>query len=242
MGDISRFSQTHTRKNIRVLITDDHPVFAEGFRKLLDEEEDLECVGIATDGEQAIALTEQLYPDVVVLDIAMPVLDGIKAARIIRKASPDVGILMISNYRNVEYLYECLKIGVNGYLLKNTRLDELFSSIRMVNAGECVFSSQAIKEMGARIRRLQGGIDLELEGIHSRQLEIIQLIARGMSNKEIGAALGISDKTVGSHINSIFRKLGVNTRTEAVFHAINRGWIGKDDILVNTGHDWPSSA
>lgn len=214
---------------IRVLLADDHPAFREGLCRLLKDEEDIEIVAVASNGNEAISLAEQLRPDVAAVDVTMPGLSGIEAAKHIKKACPTTAILVISAYDYEYYVLASLRAGAVGYILKDAPVRDLVSAIRMVHAGEAVFG---LKTGGNILRRLGGeGNDKEkmCAELRARELEVLKLVAQGMSNKEIASALVVSERTVQSHLINIFRKLGVRSRTGAALRAFRMGWLMPDN-------------
>ncbi len=215
---------------IRVLIADDHPLFREGLCRLFQDEEGLECIAMAEDGEEAVKLTQELRPDVAILDVNMPKLTGIDAARQIKQTCPKTAVLMLSAYKYNHYVIASIQAGVDGYLLKNTPRSELIESIRMIHSGKGIFNIEAISKI---LRRLTSGTDSAESGaneLRKRELEVLKLTARGMSNKQISSELNITDNTVGTHLVNIFRKLRVESRTEAALYALKEGLISTDDI------------
>ena len=217
-------------EKIRVLIADDHPLFREGLCRLFQDEEGLECIAMAEDGEEAVKLTQELRPDVAILDVNMPKLTGIDAARQIKQTCPKTAVLMLSAYKYNHYVITSIQAGVDGYLLKNTPRSELIESIRMIHSGKGIFNIEAISKI---LRRLTSGTDSAESGpneLRKRELEVLKLTARGMSNKQISSELNITDNTVGTHLVNIFRKLRVESRTEAALYALKEGLISTDDI------------
>ena len=217
-------------KKISILLADDHMLFREGLKRLLDHEEDLECVAVAQDGEEAVALTKQHRPDVVLIDIAMPKVDGIEAAKQIKSACPKTAVLILSAYKHDRYVYTCMKARVDGYLLKNMAPRELTNAIRLVHAGEAVFSLEATSGVLDRLFDVKDKEKAGVDDLCSRELEVLELAAQGMINKDIASQLCISEHTVRSHLANIFRKLGAETRTEAVSLAFKKGLINMDDV------------
>ncbi len=214
---------------IKFLIADDHPTFREGLARILQDEDDLECIGKAADGLEAVRMAKELQPDVVLVDIAMPNLDGIAAAKQIRAGCPDSAVIVISAFDYDSYILAALQAGAAGYMLKTTPLGELISAIRLVNRGESVLD---VKATGKLVRHLRVGSNETKPGfepLQSREGEVLNLAAKGMSNKEIARTLAISERTVQTHLLNIFRKLGVNSRTQAVLYALRKGWITLDD-------------
>ena len=219
-------------ERIRVLIADDHPSFREGLLRLLEEEEDLEVVAQAGDGEEAVRLATELLPDVAIIDIAMPKLNGIEATRQTKAACPNTAILILSAYGYEPYVLSAIEAGAAGYLLKNVRVRELVAAIRALHAGETVLDAAAAKTVFGRLAYATGRVSARgaLPELHQRELEVLKLAAKGMSNKEIANALVISVRTVQTHLVSIFAKLKVSSRTEAVLHALREGWLTLNDL------------
>jgi DNA-binding NarL/FixJ family response regulator len=218
-------------EKIRVMVIDDHPAFREGLARLVGEEADIDVIASLGDGEQALESAKRLKPDVVVMDISMPKMNGIKAAKQIRDFCPKTAILMVSASTYPSYVLACLRAGATGYLMKDSSLKEIISSIRMVHAGEAVFD---LKIAGNILRRLaatkvEKSRDQELQ---PRELEVLDLAAKGKINKEIAGQLSISERTVQTHLGNIFRKLGVNSRTEAIILALKEGWLVQEDLMA----------
>jgi NarL family two-component system response regulator LiaR len=215
---------------IKLLIADDHPPFREGLSKLLEQEPDMEVVAMPADGEEAVNLAKKLNPNVVLLDVAMPKLNGIEAAKKIKAACPKIAILMISAYGYEPYLIASIQAGATGYLLKSSAISEVVSAIRSVNNGQAVFDLKAAGKVLDLLAVYQGKEISGSQRLHPRELQVLKLAARGISNKEIGKELTISDRTVQTHLIRIFRKMDVNSRTEAVLHALKQGWLTFDDL------------
>jgi DNA-binding NarL/FixJ family response regulator len=217
------------KKQIRVLIADDHPTFAQGLSRLLNEQPDLEAVGIAADGEEAVEMARNLKPDVVVIDISMPKLNGIKATKQIKGELPDTIVLVLSAYGYHPYVLSALEAGAGGYLLKNVPLRELLNAIRALRAGETVLDQTvAEKILRTLFRPLASGPTSTL--LTQREVDILRLGAQGRNNREIAEKLFLSERTVQSALASIFQKLGVASRLEAVLQALKEGWLTMDDI------------
>lgn len=207
---------------LRVLLADDHAVVREGTRRILQEQNDITVIGEVGDGESAVAETVRLRPDVAILDIRLPVVNGIEAARRIRECRPDTAVLILSAYDDDDYVFSLMDAGAIGYLLKTAPTEDLVAAVRAVARGE-PFLDPAIARKVARLwgRRPQTGED----AITPRELEVLRLVARGFHNKEIAMVLGVSIRTVEGHLNTIFVKLGVESRTEAVVRAVAAGLL-----------------
>ena len=218
--------------NIRVILADDHALFREGLKELIDNESDLECIGVAANGEDAIKLTEQLRPDVIVMDVAMPVINGIQALKEIKRIYPSTAVIIVSAFHYQKYVSDSMAAGVDGYLLKSVHRGELINSIRIVHAGQRVFSPEITSELAKRVTvRTKGEESVsEAYALNSRETRILELAAKGMSNKQIASEFSTSDQTVASCFNTIFRKLNVDSRTQAVIYALKKGMFTLDDL------------
>ncbi|MBM4463680.1 MAG: response regulator transcription factor [Chloroflexi bacterium] len=215
---------------IRVLVADDHPAFREGLVRVVAEQGDMEVIAQAGDGEEAVKLAGQLRPDIAVLDVAMPKLNGIEATQSIKTACPNTAVLIVSAYGYGPYVLGAVEAGASGYLLKDARLWELVSAIRSLHAGEKVLDPAVAHQVLDRLPYACGKSKETLPDLHQREMEVLKLTARGLSNKEIATALSISVRTVQAHLVNIFAKFGVKSRTEAVAHALREGWLVIDDL------------
>ena len=214
-------------EKIRILLADDHAVLREGMRNLLAKEPDLEVVGEAGDGEEAVRLAEALRPDVALMDIVMPGVGGIEATRRIKVVSPSTAVLVLTAYEDDRYVFGLLEAGAAGFLLKSSRIAELVGAIRAVAAGEAVLLPAVTARLLARAARAGDGSVLAKgeEQLTERELEILRLAAKGMGNKEIARELALSVPTVKAHLVNVFNKMGVGSRTEAVLQAVRKGWV-----------------
>lgn len=214
---------------ICILLAEDHKIVREGTRQLLEQTADFRVIGEASDGEEAVQLTAALRPDVVVLDVRMPKMSGIECARAIKAQQPDVRILILSAHDDDRYVFPLLQAGASGYLLKTSSAAELAQAIRTVHAGETALAPRIASKMVDRLSRRQLYRSAEMaEGLTEREVEILQVVAQGKSNREVGELLSISPHTVQVHLRNIYGKLGVNTRTEAVAYAVSQEWIRGD--------------
>jgi DNA-binding NarL/FixJ family response regulator len=211
---------------IRILLVEDHKIVREGTRQLLEQAPDLTVIGEAADGGEAVRLATELSPDVVVMDVRLPVLNGIEATKVIKDQHPNMPILILSAYDDDRYVFPLLDAGANGYVLKTTSWAELAQAIRTVHAGETALDPHIAHKVVERLtqrQRYQG--EGMAEALTEREIEVLQAVARGKGNREIGEALSISPHTVQVHVRNIFGKLGVNSRIEAVAYAVRQGWI-----------------
>ena len=203
---------------IRILVADDHPAVREGLTLILGYYDNLEVVAEAANGEAAVSLYQQHQPDVAILDLQMPLLNGHQATEKIVKAFPQAKILLLTTYEGDEDIFRGLRAGARGYLLKETPSQELVNAIRTVHAGGKYLSSRAALKLADRLNQ---------ETLSERELTVLREVANGKLNKEIAEQLSLSEGTIKSHLNSIMGKLGVKSRTEAALSAIERGLLGR---------------
>lgn len=224
-------------ENIKVLLVDDHALFRQGMRSALSLVDDVEVVGEASDGAEAYEKVKNFAPDVVISDVKLPSLDGLELARKIRLNFPRVAVVILTAYDDEEQLFNAIKVGAAAYCTKDVTGDELLETVRRVFQGEYLINESVLTKPTVASRVLKQFRDLSLVGqeieplfvpLSAREIEILDYIAKGNSNKEIARALKISDQTVKNHITSILRKLAVNDRTQAVVFALRRGWIKMD--------------
>jgi DNA-binding NarL/FixJ family response regulator len=217
--------------SVRVLLVDDQSLIRTGFRMILDAEEDIEVVGESADGTQAIDSVKRLKPDVVLMDIRMPEMDGIEATRRI-VGDPDaerpVRVLMLTTFDLDEYVYDALRAGASGFLLKDVPADQLVSGIRLVAEGDSLLAPSVTRrliEEFSKTQRADAPPPASFDELTARELEVLKLIARGMSNAEIAAELIVSETTVKTHVTRVLLKLGVRDRVQAVVTAYESGLV-----------------
>ena len=217
---------------IRILIADDHAVVREGTRQILEQEDDLDVVAEASDGEQAVRLTGDKKPDVAIIDIAMPRVDGIEATKQIKALYPATAVLILSAYDDDQFVFNLVEAGAAGYLLKSIRGRELVDAVRAVFNGESVLHPTIARKVLNRLAPASGEprehklVDM----LSEREMEVLKLATQGLSNQSIASELYLSLRTVQAHLGHIFNKLQVSSRTEAVVRALKEGWITLDDI------------
>lgn len=221
-----------SKKLITIVIADDHTLVREGTKQLLDEHPGLSVVGEAADGQEAVEVVTRLKPDVVLMDIAMPGMNGIEATKRIKETNPSTSVLVLTAYDDEQYIYALLDAGAAGYLLKNVSGEELARSIYAVAEGESVLHPSVAAKVFKRVT--SGAVGLAKAGgidqLTERELAVLRLAARGLSNKMIARDLDLSDRTVQVHLSNVFGKLGVASRTEAVITALRRGIIRLEEI------------
>ena len=207
-------------ESIRVVIVDDHAVVREGLRTFLDLQEGIEVVGEAADGEEAIRAAEQLRPEVLLIDLVMPRLDGVQAMRRLRERVPETRAIVLTSYLDDERLLPALRAGAAGYLLKSVQPQELARAVRAAAAGETLIDPSVAARL---VEALADGREERAEQLTPREREVLGLIGRGFANKRIAAELGIAEKTVKTHVSSVLAKLRVSDRTQAALYAARIG-------------------
>ncbi|TML38658.1 MAG: response regulator transcription factor [Actinobacteria bacterium] len=232
-GDFVTDVHTAADEVIRVLIADDQALFRRGLYVVLGTEDGIEVVGEAENGEEAVAKSEELAPDVVLMDVRMPKVNGIDAARTIRGIAPTTKILMLTVSDEEDDLYEAIKAGANGYLLKEISVEEVAEAIRAVVQGQSLISpsmaSKLLTEFNTLVKKAEEKQQFPAPALTSRELEVLRLVAKGMSNREIADQLYISENTVKNHVRNILEKLHLHSRMQAVMYAVREQLIDPDE-------------
>ena len=214
-------------EQIRVLLVDDHTLLRQGLRNMLELNQNIVVVGEARDGEEAIVKTEELLPNVILMDITLPVVDGIQVTQRIKQTHPSVNVIMLTMHGDDYHAFEAIKAGASGYLVKSVTQDELVKAIEVVHSGESPLHPAIAKKMMKSFVHMAEGKSYipKAVGLTQREREVIGHLCQGASNKEIAERLFISQKTVKSHLRSIFQKLNVSARTQAVAYALREGIV-----------------
>lgn len=206
-------------ETISVLIADDHAIVRQGLSSFLSLQDGIEIVGQAADGEEAVALAEQLHPDVILMDLVMPSLDGIAAIERIRTVSPDARVIVLTSFAEDDKIFAAIRAGASGYLMKDVAPADLANAIRMVHAGEPILAPDVMRRVMEQAARTP---ETPSDGLTERELDVLRLIAAGRSNKEIALDLTLSEKTVKTHVSNILQKLRLADRTQAALYAVRR--------------------
>jgi DNA-binding NarL/FixJ family response regulator len=218
---------------IRVAIADDHAVVRQGLRTFLELQDEIEVVGEAADGEEAVALVEETAPDVVLLDLVMPRLHGIEAIRVLRERCPATRILVLTSFADDHTVLPAVRAGAAGYLLKDVQPPELVAAIRTVHAGEALLAAPVatmlVEQLAAEDGAAAAGAPEERAHLTPRELDVLAELARGRANKAIAFELGVSERTVKTHVSNILGKLGFTDRTQAAVYAVEHGLVGRRD-------------
>ena len=209
---------------IKVMIVDDHNLVREGLKAVFGQGDEIDVVGEAGSGEEAIELVDKIKPDVILMDISMPGINGIQATKLIRDKHPDAKIVILTMLDQEGYVYEAIKAGATGYMLKSTSSDELVNAIQTVNEGKALLHPDATAQLLKEFVTLAQNKAKDY-GLSNREMEVLQLLSEGKTNKEIAKALWISEQTVKTHVAHIFDKLGTSDRTETVARALRSGLV-----------------
>ena len=216
---------------IRVAVVDDQRLFTRGLSGLVDMLPETEVVGVAYDGEEAVELCRKEEPDVVLIDISMPIMDGISATREIRDLLPQTAVIILTAHEDDEHVFQGIKAGAQGYLLKDAELEDLSLAIRTVHAGNTIVAPDLAQKMLNTFQGAEGPTGNRLAPpLTERELEVIRALAQGKSDRQIARALGISEKTVNNHTSNIYRKLHLFDRTQAVIYAVREGIIDVEEL------------
>lgn len=209
---------------IRVMIVDDHNLVREGLRAMFDSTREIEVVAEAGSGEEAVDMVERFQPDVVLMDISMPGMNGIQATRILREKRPEVKVVILTMLDQEGYVYEAVKAGATGYMLKNTSSEELAQAIKTVHDGKALLHPEATAQLLKEFATMAENRGSDY-GLSDREMEVLQLLSEGKTNKQIAKDLWISEQTVKTHVAHIFEKLGTSDRTETVAMALRSGLV-----------------
>jgi len=224
--------------NISVMLVDDHPLFRQGLRRVLETEDDMQVVAEVAEGDEALRVAQQLAPDVIIMDINLPGMNGLQVTRELKGIMPDIAVIMLTAYHDEEQIFHAVRVGAAAYFPKDVTPSQLVDAIHQVVQGNYVIDDAVLDKPEVANWLLQqfdqvafiDGVPNEMFApLSPREMEILQHIARGQSNKEVAYDLGISRQTVKNHMTSILRKLAVNDRTQAALYAVRRGWIRLED-------------
>lgn len=226
---------------IRIVLVEDHVLVREGTKDMLNRQPDFQVVAEAGDGEEAINLVSELCPDIVIMDIELPKINGIEATKRIKASNPTISVLVLTAYDNDQYIFALLEAGAAGYLLKDASTSELIQTIRAVYAGELVLhpivARKVINYFAKHTSSARAKESVEPDPLTEREMDVLKLASKGMTNREISQNLVISIRTVQVHLSNIFGKLKVGSRTEAVLHALRKGWLKLEDTIRETTRD-----
>jgi len=221
-----------------IILVDDHPLFRQGLRRVLEIEDDLEVIMEIADGEEALRIIKQLMPDVVVMDINLPHMNGLQVTRDLKQVAPEIAVIMLTAYHDDEQIFHSIRAGAAAYFPKDVTPRRLVEAVRQVSQGNYVVDDEVLDKPEVatwllqqfdKVAYVDGSPNDMFAPLSPREMEILQHIARGQSNKEVAYELGISRQTVKNHMTSILRKLAVNDRTQAALYAVKRGWIRLHD-------------
>lgn len=229
---------TNEASVIKVMLVDDHAVVRQGLRKLMEEEPDIEVVAEAGNGLEAVDLAKRVRPNVVLMDVMMPRLNGIEATKAIKALDPSITVVILSAFDEDRYVLALLNAGAAGYLLKTASAEELVQGVRSANVGQAVLHPAVAGRLLAKASHVNSRNNSSSygdESLSQREMQVLRLVAAGATNKQIARDLFISSQTVKAHLATIYGKLGVSSRTEAVMNAVCRGWVDPDTIVSDVG-------
>ena len=217
---------------IKVLLADDHVIVREGTKELVQRQTDMQVVAEASDGVEAVELARLYRPDVIVMDIAMPNMNGIEATKQIKKVLPSTAVLILTAYDSDQYIMALLEAGAAGFLLKNVRGNQLIDAIRAVYSGESILQPSTTRRVidHLKIKAIKSDEESAASTLTEREMEVLKLAAKGVSNRDIAEQLFVSNRTVQTHLSNIFKKLAVASRTEAILHGLKRGWFYMEEL------------
>ena len=221
-----------SNNSIRILIADDHRLFRQGLVQICESRGNFSIVGEAENGQEAVNLARQLEPDVVLMDIRMPVLDGVQATGMITDADPEIPVIVLTMYREDQFIFDAIRAGARGYLLKDTDADELIEAIQVVQRGEALIDPLIAIRLLDEFRRLNDpevAHQEQLERLTEGEMTVLRLVAQGDDNRAIAAGLNLAESTVANRLRVIYQKLHVNNRTQAALYALRRGWASLDE-------------
>ncbi len=216
-------------ERIRILITDDHSIVREGLRLILDTVEEFEVIGEAANGAEAVSMANELQPDVILMDLRMPKMDGLTAIQRLQIDQPEIGIIILTTYDEDDMMIKGLQAGARGYLLKDTRRATLFNTIQAAARGETLLNPEIMARVLAQPAETKPAKDTPGISLTEREDEVLHKVADGLTSKEIAYQLGITERTVKAHLTSIYNKLGVDSRAAAITEMVKRGWLSQGD-------------
>ena len=218
--------------SIRILIADDHRLFRQGLVQICESKGGFSLIAEAENGQEAVELAHRLKPDVILMDIRMPVLDGVQATSKITAADPEIPVIVLTMYREDQFIFDAIRAGARGYLLKDTDVDELLDAIQVVHRGEALIDPLIAARLLEEFRRLNDpevAQQEQLERLTEGEMTVLRLVAQGEDNRSIAVSLNLAESTVANRLRIIYQKLHVNNRTQAALYALRRGWASLDD-------------
>ncbi|NJN96378.1 MAG: response regulator transcription factor [Anaerolineales bacterium] len=226
-------TSTPEKHPIRVLLADDHRLFRQGLHEICETKGDFTVVGEAENGQEAIELAQQLQPDVILMDIQMPILNGVQATHLILENNPAVRIIILTMYRQDQYVFDAIKAGARGYLLKDVDWQDLIKAVEAVSRGEAIINSalaarviEEFRQLEAQKTKLPADQDpADLQRLTPGEMEVLLLVAQGADNQDIAGQLALTEKTVTNRLTGIYKKLHLNNRTQAALYALRQGWV-----------------